>query len=38
MNGSIKCFWKEVSKGNGEKVENCKGIKDEYGKLALEEA
>ena len=30
-------FWKKVSKANGGKVKNCSEIKDENGRLALEE-
>ena len=38
MNGNRKLFRKEVSKANGEKVENSNRIKDGNEKLALEEA
>ena len=37
VNGNRKLFWNEVSKENGGKVENCSNIKDENGRLALEE-
>ena len=35
--GKRKLFWKEVSKANGEKVENSNRIKDGNGRLVLEE-
>ena len=38
VNGNRKLFWKEVSKMNGRKVENSNRIKDENGRLKLEEA
>ena len=38
MNGNRKLFWKEVSKVNGEKVENSNRIKDGNGRLVLKEA
>ena len=37
LNGNRKLFWKEVSKANGGKVENSNRIKDENGRLVLEE-
>ena len=37
VNGNRKLFWKEVSKANGGKVECCSIIKDENGRLPLEE-
>ena len=37
VNGNRKLFWKEVSKGNGGKVEICSRIKDGKGRLALGE-
>ena len=38
LNGNRKLFWKDVSKGNGGKVENSNRIKDGNGRLILEEA
>ena len=37
VNGNRTFFWKVVSKGIRGKVENCSRIKDENGRLALEE-
>ena len=37
VNGNRKLFCKDVSKANGENMENCNRIKDENGRLALEE-
>ena len=38
VNGNRKLFWKEVSKANGEMVEDSNRIKDGNGRLVLEEA
>ena len=38
MNGNMKLLWKEVSKGNGGKMEISNRIKNGNGRLALEEA
>ena len=37
-NGNRKFFWKEVSKMNGERVDNSNRIKDGNGRLVLKEA
>ena len=37
MNGNRKLFWKEVSKSNEPKAENSSRIKNENGRLSLEE-
>ena len=36
VNGNRKLLWKEVSKGNRGKMENCSRIKDGNGRLTLE--